>query len=181
MAESAIGMQKMNDATKHGRALWLIAAFKMLKGLALLTLAIGALKLLHKDVAAEAERLIDYLRVDPQGRLAQKLMEKLGLLTDKKLEELGITTFFYSGLLLTEGIGLGFRQSWAEYLTIVTTTSLIPLEVYEIARRVSAPRILLLLINIAVVIYLIHDVKRARQNRNGEKRQEKARDQAAKV
>jgi uncharacterized membrane protein (DUF2068 family) len=162
----------------HGRGLWLIAAFKILKGLALLALGIGALKLLHKDVAAEAERWINYLRVDPQGRYAQKVLEKLGLLNDRKLKELSITTFFYSGLLLTEGIGLAFRQSWAEYLTMVTTASLLPLEVYEIARRVSAPRILLLLINIAVVVYLIHDVRRGREKKSEEKGQgeEKASD-----
>jgi uncharacterized membrane protein (DUF2068 family) len=144
----------------HGRGLWLIAAFKIFKGLALLALGIGALKLLHKDVAAEAERWIDYLRVDPQGRYVQKALEKLGLLNDKKLKELSITTFFYSALLLTEGIGLAFRQRWAEYFTIVTTASLIPLEIYEIARRLSAPRIVLLLINIAVLVYLGMDLRR---------------------
>ena len=36
----------------RGRGLELIAAFKLLKGFALLALGIGALKLIHKDVAA---------------------------------------------------------------------------------------------------------------------------------
>ncbi len=38
---------------------------------------------------------------------------------------------------MTEGVGLLLRQYWAEYLTIFTTASLIPLEIYELFERVS--------------------------------------------
>ena len=152
----------MTDKTKGSRALWLIAAFKLVKGLGLLILAIGALKLLHKDVAAEVEGWINLLRFDPQNHLIRKLLAKIGMVDDRKLEELSIGTFFYSALLLTEGVGLALRQRWAEYVTIVTTASLLPLEIYEISRRVTTGRIVLLLINIAVVIYLVIEVRRTR-------------------
>lgn len=152
----------MTDKRKGSRALWLIAAFKLLKGLGLLILAIGALKLLHKDVAAEMERWINLLRFDPQNHLIRKLLEKIGMVDDRKLKELSIGTFFYSGLLLTEGVGLALRQRWAEYVTIVTTASLLPLEIYEITKRVSTGRIVLLVINIVVVVYLVIEVRRTR-------------------
>jgi uncharacterized membrane protein (DUF2068 family) len=146
---------------KHSsRGLWLIAAFKLLKGFALLAVAIGVLKLLHKDVASEVERWINFLRVDPHNHLIDKLLAKVGLLDDRKLKELSIGTFFYSALLLTEGVGLALRKPWAEYLTIVSTASLLPLEVLEIARRVNFARIALFLINVAVVVYLIIEVRR---------------------
>ena len=156
----------MTDKTKGSRALWLIAAFKLVKGLGLLILAIGALNLLHKDVAAEVERWINLLRFDPQNHLIRKLLEKIGMVDDRKLEELSIGTFFYSALLLTEGVGLALRQRWAEYVTIVTTASLLPLEIYEISRRVTTGRIVLLLINIAVVIYLVIEVRRTRSTQH---------------
>jgi uncharacterized membrane protein (DUF2068 family) len=146
---------------EHGsKGLWLIAAFKLLKGLALLAVGIGALKLLHKDVASEVERWVNYLRVDPQNHYIHKLLAKLGLLDDRKLKELSVGTFFYSALLLTEGLGLAFKQRWAEYFTIISTASLLPLEVFEITERVSVPRILLLLVNIAVVVYLVRHLRR---------------------
>jgi uncharacterized membrane protein (DUF2068 family) len=156
----------MTDKPKGSRGLWLIAAFKLVKGLGLLILGIGALKLLHKDVAAEMERWINLLRFDPQNHLIQNLLVKLGMVDDRKLKELSIGTFFYSGLLLTEGVGLALRQRWAEYVTIVTTASLLPLEIYEIAKRVSAGRIVLLLINIAVVVYLVIEVRRTRNTQH---------------
>jgi uncharacterized membrane protein (DUF2068 family) len=146
---------------KHSsRGLWLIAAFKLFKGIALLAVAIGALKLLHKDVASEAEHWINYLRVDPHNRYISKLLAKLGLLDDRRLKALSVGTFFYSALLITEGVGLALRQRWAEYLTIVSTASLLPLEVLEIARRVSFARIALFLVNIAVVGYLAIEVRK---------------------
>ena len=155
----------MTEKIQASRGLWLIAAFKLLKGLALLAFAIGALKLLHKDVAAEVEGWINLLQVDPRNHLIQKMLAKLGMVDDRKLKELSLTTFFYSGLLLTEGIGLALRQRWAEYVTIITTASLLPIEIYEIAKRVSAAKIILLLVNIAVVVYLVIEVRRTRKTR----------------
>ena len=152
----------MTEKTKGSRGLLLIAAFKLIKGLALLALGIGALRLLHKDVAAVIAQWIDVLRVDPHNHYIQQLLEKLGMVDDRKLKALSIGTFFYSALFLTEGFGLALRKRWAEYLTIVSTASLLPIEVYEIAKHVSAFRIVVLLANIAIVVYLVLEVRRTR-------------------
>jgi uncharacterized membrane protein (DUF2068 family) len=152
----------MPAKAKGSRGLLLIAAFKLIKGLALLALGIGALKMLHKDVAAEIAQWIDVLRVDPHNHYIQKLLEKLGMVDDRKLKALSIGTFFYSSLFLTEGIGLAVRKRWAEYLTIISTASLLPIEIYELVKRASAPRIVALLANIAIVVYLVIEVRRTR-------------------
>jgi uncharacterized membrane protein (DUF2068 family) len=152
----------MAGKIKGSRGLLLIAAFKLIKGLALLALGIGALKMLHKDVAAEIAQWIDVLRVDPHNHYIQMLLDKLGMVDDRKLKALSIGTFFYSALFLTEGIGLALRKRWAEYLTIISTASLLPLEVYEILKRASAPKIVVLIANIAIVVYLVLEVRRTR-------------------
>ena len=152
----------MTQKMKGSRGLLLIAAFKLIKGLALLALAVGALKLLHKDVAAQVAQWIDILRVDPHNHYIREALSKLGMVDDRKLKELSIGTFFYSGLFLTEGVGLALRKRWAEYLTIVSTASLLPLEIYEIVKQVSALKIIVLLANIAVVVYLVIEVRRTR-------------------
>jgi len=152
----------MAGKSKGSRGLLLIAAFKLLKGLALLALGIGALKLLHKDVAAEIAQWIDVLRVDPHNHYIQLLLDKLGMVDDRKLKALSVGTFFYSALFLTEGIGLALRKRWAEYLTIISTASLLPLEIYEIVKRASVPRIVVLISNIAIVVYLVIEVRRTR-------------------
>jgi uncharacterized membrane protein (DUF2068 family) len=152
----------MAEKIKGSRGLLFIAAYKLMKGLGLLALGIGVLRLLHKDVAAEIAQWLDVLRVDPHNHYIQKLLEKLGMVDDRKLKALSIGTFFYSALFLTEGVGLALRKRWAEYLTIISTASLLPLEVYEIAKRADAARIVVLLANIAIVAYLVIEVRRTR-------------------
>jgi len=150
----------MTKPKAHGRGLRLIAAFKLLKGLALLALGIGALKLLHKDVEAIVVHWINVFQVDPHSHYLQLLLARLSILDDRRLKELSVGTFIYSGLFLTEGIGLALGKRWAEYLTIVSTASLLPLEVYELAKHASSGKGLALLINLAVVVYLILELRR---------------------
>lgn len=154
----------MAGKTKGSRGLLLVAAYKLIKGLGLLALGIGALRMLHKDVAAEIVQWLDALRVDPHNHYIQMLLEKLGMVDDRKLKALSIGTFFYSALFLTEGVGLALRKRWAEYLTIISTASLLPLEVYEIAKLADAARIVVLLANIAIVVYLVIEVRRTRNS-----------------
>jgi uncharacterized membrane protein (DUF2068 family) len=143
----------------------LIAVFKLFKGLLLFAVGVGALKLLHRNVAFEAERWADAFRVDPNNHYIHRLLEKLSILDARKLKELSVGTFFYSALLLTEGTGLLLGKSWAEYFTVVATCSFIPLEVYELTKRVSSARLIVLLLNIAVVVYLVIELRRSRKSR----------------
>jgi len=146
-------------------ALRLIAAFKLFKGLVLLVVGIGALKLLHKDVGSELESWADLFRVDPDNLYFQHLLEKFSVLDDHKLKQLSVGTFFYSALLLTEGIGLLLAKRWAEYFTIIVTSSFIPLEIYELIKRVSWAKLVVLLLNIVVVIYLAIELRRNHKKR----------------
>lgn len=153
----------MTKPRARGRGLRLIAAFKLLKGLALLALGIGALKLLHKDVEAVVVHWINVFQVDPHSHYLQLLLEKLSILDDRRLKELSVGTFVYSAIFLTEGVGLAFRKSWAEYLTIITTASLLPLEIYELAKHASIGKVLALVINLAVVVYLVLVIRQSRK------------------
>ena len=153
----------MTKPKAHGRGLRVIAAFKLLKGLALLALGIGALKLLHKDVETIVVHWINMFQVDPHSHYLQLLLEKLSILDDRRLKELSVGTFIYSAIFLTEGTGLAFRKSWAEYLTIITTASLLPLEVYELTKHASIGKVVALIINLAVVVYLVLEIRRSRK------------------
>jgi uncharacterized membrane protein (DUF2068 family) len=150
----------MRSGESHSRGLLLIAIFKIFKGLALVAVGIGALRLLHKDVAAETERWIELLRVDPHNHYIHRVLEKLPILDARKLKELSVGTFFYSALYLTEGIGLALRKRWAEYFTIVSTSLFIPLEIYELVKHVSLAKGILLLANAGIVAYLVVELRR---------------------
>ena len=150
----------MTGKTAHGRGLRVIAAFKLLKAAALIAVGVGALRLLHKDVAAIAEHWISVFQVDPHNHFIDLLLAKLSNVDDRRLKELSIGTFIYAGIFFIEGLGLAMQKRWAEYFTIITTGSLLPIEIYELARRVSIGKWLALAVNLAVVAYLIFELRR---------------------
>jgi uncharacterized membrane protein (DUF2068 family) len=77
----------------------------------------------------------------------------------KELKELSILGLGYAALFLTEGTGLLLRKRWAEWLTIIATSSFMPLELYELIQKFSALGLLLLVVNAAVVLFLVYRVR----------------------
>jgi len=141
-----------------------IAAFKLFKGLALLAVGFGARHLLSQNLSADVEHWLDLLRIDPHNHYIHLLLEKVADVDEHKLRQLRAGTFFYATLFLIEGTGLALRKRWAEYVTIISTSSLIPIEVYELLKQYSPLKVAFLMINVAVVVYLIYELRR---NRNG--------------
>ena len=138
-----------------------IGVFKLLKGVVLVAVGIGALRLVNKDVAAEVYRWANAFRVDPGNRYLHLLLARLSIVNEKNLKEFSVGTFFYSGLFLTEGTGLLLRKHWAEYFTIIVTGSAIPLEIYELIRRATYVKGIVLALNVAIVAYLAMTVRRS--------------------
>ena len=137
--------------------LWLIGGFKLVKGLLLLAVAVEALHLLHKDLGDVSVRWVAHLHLDTDNRYVDRALGKLLSLDDRRLKVISAGTFFYSALLLTEGL---LRRRWAEYFTVIVTGSFIPLELYELSRHVSTTRLIIVGINVAVVWYLIVVLRR---------------------
>src|ERR1700732_4363621 len=155
-------MTSTRKTQKQDRGLLVIAAFKILKALGLMAVGFGALHFLHRDLATEITHWVDLLRVDPHSHYLHWILGKLANVDEKKLRELSAGTFFYSALFLCEGVGLALRKRWAEYLTIISTASLMPIEILEIYKKPSAAKVVLLLVNLAVVVYLVFQLRRNR-------------------
>lgn len=141
----------------------LIAIDRMLHFVVLAVLAVAVFLF-----AGERARLKDpfYRVVDalqngvggPSGRSGHGLLGEL----DKAFRAhtstlwiIGLVIAAYAVLEGVEAVGLWRARRWAEYLTFVATTVLLVPEVYELTGRVSATKVLTLIINLAVVIYLL--------------------------
>lgn len=145
------------------RGLRLIAGFKLFKGLLLLAVGLGALRLLHRDVAETLAALVYHLHLRPENRYVGRLLALITGVDPRRLRAISAGTFAYAALLLTEGIGLLLRQRWAEYFTTIVTGSFIPLELYELAQRWTVPRMVVVVVNAAIVWYLIKRVREERR------------------
>lgn len=140
---------------KSSRMLLTIGAFKLVKAVLLLALAIGALKLLGKDLGDQLQQLAARLNVDPDNHYFQAALGKVAGLDEKKLKLLSAGTFFYAALFLVEGVGLLLQKRWGEILTVIITSTFLPLEIYELMKAFSVFKIILLFLNAAIVVYLI--------------------------
>ena len=138
----------------------LIAFFKLVKALLLVAVGLGALKLLNPATADVAERWASVLawRFGPRAVFA--VQEEFARLQNSQLATVGIIAFLYAGLFAVEGVGLWKEKRWAEYLTIIATSSFVPFELYELIQRLTWPRVATLGINLLAVGYLVWRVRR---------------------
>ncbi len=144
------------------RGLLLIGIFKLIKSIFFFFIGVGAIHLMNKDLGDVVMRLAHDLRFDPESRVVALMLDKVDLIDATRLREIGFATFAYSGLALTEGVGLLLEKPWAEYLTLGLTISFLPWELFELARRPNWVRLGLLLLNLAVLWYLVWLLRRKR-------------------
>jgi uncharacterized membrane protein (DUF2068 family) len=150
--------------SSHSGLIRLIALFKLLKAASLIVVGFGILKLIHTDVATELEHWVAILGFDPGSRMVSHAIQKVTNISPNKIRDFGVVSFIYAGLFLTEGIGLWLLKRWAEWFTVVITSSLLPLEIYEIFHHPTPIKILVLIINIAVVAYLLYRITSESRN-----------------
>jgi uncharacterized membrane protein (DUF2068 family) len=146
--------------TSDDRLLRLIAVFKFFKAGLLIALGVGLFKLLHRDIGSVIERWCEALRLDPGSHFVNLALGKAAKVSPGQVKKLGLGSFLYAGLFLAEGTGLWLRKRWGEWLTVIITSSLVPVEVYEIHRHPSLVKVVVLALNIAIVVYLIYHMRR---------------------
>jgi uncharacterized membrane protein (DUF2068 family) len=141
----------MAEPQRRDRVIVVIGILKLLKALVLVAAAIsvfatlrGSFRTYLKELAAGSGReIITRAVADLTGSSAHRI------------ELIGTLLLMYAALFTVEGIGLLSRRVWAEWMTIIITCSFIPLEIYEVIEKGSPIKVLVMVVNILIAIYLI--------------------------
>ena len=131
-----------------------IALEKMLKGVVVIVIAVELLTFINSDIHAWALDFVDRHGIDAGNRFVSSALERLVGVNNNQLITWSSIAAAYAALLFTEGLGLWFQKRWAEYLTVIGTALLIPLELFEIYEKFTWLRIGILIVNIFIVWYL---------------------------
>ncbi|MBK8811148.1 MAG: DUF2127 domain-containing protein [Acidobacteria bacterium] len=137
----------------------LLAGVKLLKGILLFVVAIKLLTLLNRDVGEWFADFIARHRIDPENKIVHGLIEKIAGINRNNLIAFSVGSFLYSALQITEGVGLWLEKRWAEMLTVIATSLLIPVEIYEIIEKFTFLRVAALVVNLFIVWYLATRLK----------------------
>jgi len=142
----------------------LIAADRVIHFLVLgaLAAAIIVFAANQKDLSGDYTRILNSLQAGVGGPFFDssrngllRELNHLVSLSSSKLYLYGTAIASYAAVNGVEAVGLWRARRWAEYLTFVEVTVLIPLEIYELTLRVSYLKVLTLVLNLAVVAYLL--------------------------
>ncbi len=113
----------------------------------------------QKDLRGDYVRILNSLQasagfVSSHNGFLREINHLVSLSTTK-LYLYGCAFSTYAVLNAIEAVGLWSEKRWAEYLTLIEVTVLLPLEIYELTLTISYLKISALVINVAVMAYLL--------------------------
>lgn len=148
------------DPPRSRRFLRLIALERITRGVLLVVAGVYLLFHLNSDFGRLADRAIRAIELDPRRPFLHRIVAYLHHLHASELRIAAIFALGYGALELVEGTGLWLDQLWAEYLTVIATSLLLPFEVYELVRRPSFWKAGGIVVNVAIVVYLAYLLRR---------------------
>jgi uncharacterized membrane protein (DUF2068 family) len=150
-------------ARSHAKEHWrerdqvieIMAIYKFVKAAGLIAIDAGIIKMLNP---ATSERVQSWILALGDGAVhptIHRWLTTAAHLSPTRMRAIGVVALLYAILFMIEGIGLWHQSKWAEWLTIIATSTFIPLEVYELSHRPTIPLAAALIVNLVVVAYLI--------------------------
>ena len=92
---------------------------------------------------------------DPEhSKLVQHIAHAFAL-SSSTLQWIAVGLAAYALIELIEAVGLWLMKRWGEYFAVIATSVFLPLEIYELTEKITAMRLIALLVNIVAVIWLL--------------------------
>jgi uncharacterized membrane protein (DUF2068 family) len=142
------------------RGLKAVALFEASKGILVLFAGAALFSLIHQNLQVVAEQLVGHLHLNPAKHIPRIFIEAASNLTDGRIRLLALFALVYSFMRFVESYGLWFARRWAEWFALLSGGVYLPVELYELAQGFTWLKIVFVLINFLVVLYMIIMLKR---------------------
>ena len=153
--------------SRHGeQGLLYVGLFKLSKSIGCILIGAMCLHLIHHDLGTAAMKMIEWLGMDPNGRIASMFLDRADLVSGHDLRITGALSFAGAVVYAVEGTGLILHKVWAEYFTVVLTTLGLPWEIYEMIKHFTVWKLGLFVANLLVLVYLVWLLRRKRNNQH---------------
>jgi uncharacterized membrane protein (DUF2068 family) len=164
VAEVRATPKPLEKRTGSDRLLPWIAAERTLRAIILVLVGIALIANPHHDWGKTVVKFARDLGLNPNSNGIEKIIHKLHAISPDRFAVYGIIALAYGALEAAEGYGLWRRRRWAEYLTVLATSLLFIPEIWELASKAGPLKVGALLVNVAVVVYLVFRLRSGRDS-----------------
>jgi uncharacterized membrane protein (DUF2068 family) len=140
---------------RRGRLIVPIGVFRLVKAALLIALGVGGLVTMPESLADLAQRVLIWTGGRSGHVVVVHLAQRVFSLDRSTEQRLSVLSLAYAAVFVVEGVGLVRRRRWAEWLTVIVTGSFIPIEIYELVQHPGGAKVAALVINVAIVVYLV--------------------------
>jgi uncharacterized membrane protein (DUF2068 family) len=145
------------EPLQRAPTLYVIIAYKLLKGLFFAGLALTVYNLSDNNLPADYQKLLHDLGFNADRKFWTELAAKVDNITEPQMVHIAVAMLIYSLFSLVEGVGLMFRAGWAGWLTIGEAAFFVPIEVHHLIDKFSWPVTVISVLNIFIVWYLFRN------------------------
>jgi uncharacterized membrane protein (DUF2068 family) len=150
----------------HKYGLRMVAVVEALKGSAVIALCVVLLSLLHKDLSLVVDHLTEWLRLNPDSRIADWFYEVADRTTGSGIWTAVSVGVAYSTCRFVEAYGLWNQRQWAEWFAVISGAIYLPFELFTLVRHPHWTKLAVLVGNILVVLYILRILVESRRERD---------------
>jgi len=145
------------DDPEHIKGVRTVATVEFTKGIIVVLAGLGVLSMRHKDIWGVTESFLDFLHVSPHHhhRLFGVFVNLAHQLSDVRLWKIAVVAAIYVTLRFIEAYGLWHIRPWAEWLAFASGAIYIPFEAADLLRHPTWFRVLFIVGNIGIVLYML--------------------------
>jgi uncharacterized membrane protein (DUF2068 family) len=136
-----------------------LAFFEAGKGILVLLVGAGLLTLIHRNVQYEAADIVKFFHLNPARHYPEIFLKTLSNVNNTNLWFLSVSAILYVIIRMAEAYGLWHNRAWAIWFAVASGALFLPIEIFELYERITFPRFLVFLVNIALIFYLSRRIK----------------------
>ena len=155
-------MAAHEPAAGSKKGLRAVALFEAFKGTLALLAAGGLFFLSPRDLHHVVVELVGRLHLNAGKSYPNVFFRVIEDSSNAQLWLVAALVLVYAAIRFAEGYGLWRGRTWAEWVAAVSGAIYVPVELYELGRGVSWLKLSALLLNLAIVLYMVYLLRKDR-------------------
>lgn len=161
---------------QHIKGVRTVATIEFIKGVIVVLAGLGLFSMRHRDIWGVAESFLEFFHANPYHHYVGVFIDLVAKVSDIRLWKIAVVASVYTILRFVEAYGLWYALPWAEWLAFASGTIYIPFEIADLVRRPTWFRLIVLVTNVVIVLYMLFLRLEAREKRRALLRQAEATD-----